>query len=354
MENQAYEDEQLRATKELAKLESHCQDRQLHANTIDSDPFIAKITTHPESHVYEDISTTTGSSSKISEQTFLPDETPNTREAQERRSADFTKQAWASGVSSTTSPAIEKSALSSSAEISANRDSVSSSSRAVSRTNRNDTEVSCRKLCKLPETLHGKAEDNSSSSARQNEENSSTAQSDRRGNRRRRKKDCKHCTNKLAGANSCEKLDKLASAKDTILRKNEDDRWKKDSNAANLLLRDSILRSQNIKIYPILTKTNLRDPGKRSCSIAFPVQNGPRLTESATNLLANARKDKMLDQIMGSNSNKLLEVSKNEVDMRVNSIYSQDRWYGKDAPIFYTELKDQNPFQVRFCRIISR
>jgi len=32
--------------------------------------------------------------------------------------------------------------------------------------------------------------------------------------------------------------------------------------------------------------------------------------------------------------------------MRINSIYSQDRWYGKEPQIFYTDIKDQNPFQV--------
>lgn len=351
MENQGYKEEQSRIEEKQSTLESHYCDRKLHADTIDGDPFIIKITTHPKSHVYEDISTSTESSSKFSERAPFLDETQNIRETQNCRSADFTKQAWTSETS-ITSPVIKKSfqqnpTLFSSTGINANRDSVNSLLRTVSRTSEDDTEMFCRNRCDLSGILHENVEANVFSSPRQNENSSreTTAQSDRRPNRRRKKKDCKQCKSKLASANSCEKLDELTASKDAILRENKSDH--KDPDAPNFLFRDSIMRSQNIKIYPILNRTNLRDLStKRSWSVPVS-ENGPRLTEGAANVLANARNDKMLDQITGSNQNKLLDVPNNETNMRVNSIYSQSRWYGKDMPIFYTNLKDQNPFQVR-------
>ncbi|XP_032677708.1 uncharacterized protein LOC116847065 isoform X2 [Odontomachus brunneus] len=349
MENQGYEEEQSRVEEKQSTSESHYCDRKLHMDTVDGDSLFTKITTHPESHVYEDISTTE-SSFKISERASFPDETQNIRETQNCRSTDFTKQAW-TNETSITSPVIEKSfqqnsTLSSSTGISANRDSVNSFERAVSRTIGDDTEISCRNRCDLSGNLHKNVEANVSSLSRQNENSSreTTEQPDRRPNRRRKKKDCKQCKSKLANTNSCEKLDELAASKDTILRENKSNHRDKDPDAPNFLFRDSILRSQNIKIYPILNRTSLRDLGtRRSCSVPM-CENGPRLTEGAVNLLANARNNKMLDQT-GSNQNKLLDVPNNETDMRVNSIYSQGRWYGKDMPIFYTNLKDQNPFQ---------
>ena len=33
--------------------------------------------------------------------------------------------------------------------------------------------------------------------------------------------------------------------------------------------------------------------------------------------------------------------------MKVNSIYAQEHWHTKDAPIFLTDIKEQSPFQVR-------
>ncbi|XP_072752143.1 uncharacterized protein [Anoplolepis gracilipes] len=343
MENQGYEEEQSRAEEEQSTLESRFRDRQPH-DTIDrSDPAVVS-RTHPENHVYEDIST----DCKFSERISFPDET---RETKERQSADLTsRQTWINEPPSIAATAIfdksfqQNSTLASSAEISTNHDSAISSSG----TNKDDLEGASENPRELPRSLPEKEGVLESVSSLPREKDSSrdpSAQSDRqRTNRRRRKKDCKHCRSKLAVANSCEKLDEMAGSEDAILRENEINQRNKESDfTSNLLFRESLLRTQNIKIYPIVKRTSLGDIGVKNSPIAF-LENElhPRTADNATKFLVN---DRMLGKVTESQDKLLLGVSRNGTDMRINSIYSQDRWYGKESPIFYTEVKDQNPFQ---------
>ncbi|XP_025152388.1 uncharacterized protein LOC105181089 isoform X3 [Harpegnathos saltator] len=359
MENQGYEEEQSRIEEQSVPKSCH-RDQQLYVDTIDGDPSVARATTYPESHLYEDISINTEISTQFLEQTSSLSETQDNNETdnheiQDQQPIDFTKQAWVNGTSSNTSLVIEKSnqqnsTLSSLVEISANYNRVSSSPRAVSRTSEDDTEGFNKNPC----SFHRNVKENISSIPRQSENFSrdTIVQSDRRPNRRRKKKDCKHCRNKLSSANTCEKLDELVNNKDTILKETGNDHREKNPDVSNFLFRDSILKSQNIKIYPMLNKTSFQDLGtKKSYSTAFHTsENGSRLMEDASNFLANAQNDKMLHKMTESKQNKLLEAPRNSAlsDMRINSIYSQDRWYDKDTSIFYTDFKDQNPFQKAY------
>lgn len=339
MENQGYEEEQSRAEKEST---SH--------DTIErNDSVIARM--HPESHVYEDISSDTAAVSKFSERISFPDDT---RETEDRRSADLARQAWIDEPSSVAADAIlDKSfqqnlTLDSSAEIGANHDSGISSTRAVSGTNK-DVLEGAKNPRDLPRSLaDGDVHENVFSSPREKDLTRDTpVQPDRRTNRRRKKKDCKHCRNKLAVVNSCDKLDELASSEDAILKENEINHRNKDPDfTSSLLFRESLLRPQNIKIYPIVKRTSLGDIGVKNFSTAF-LENElhSRMNCTAENAARFLLNDKMLDKVTESNRNKILEVSRNGTDMRINSIYSQDRWYGKES-IFYTDVKDQNPFQV--------
>jgi len=320
MENQAYEEDQSRA-EEQPTLESQ-SDRQPHVDTIDDgDSCVPRTTMHTESHVYEDISVDTeditGEHVEFSEQISLPDESRDTCEIRDCRSADFVRQAWISKPSITfpvlNNPFQRSSTLPFSAEISAKHDSASPTS---CKTNDDDLERGFGKLCNL---LSGNVSENVSPSSRTENEDSSrdraSTQPDRKPNqRRRKKKDCKHCRSKLAGAGSCEKLDELADSKDAFLKENGSDH--KDLEVSNFLFRESLPRPQNIKIYPTVNRTSLRDIGaKRSCSAAFPTsENGLHLTEK---FLMNAGSDKMLDGMAENNQNKILGMSKNGIDMRI-------------------------------------
>lgn len=349
MENQAYEEDQSRAEDQSTLESCSNRNRRPHVDTVDDESFVPTTTTHGEGHVYEDISTGTEDIIEFSEEIPFPDESRSACEIKDRRSADLTKQAWIS--ESSVSPAADKllphdSTLLSSAGISANHDSATST---LSKTSDDDPERGSGKLCHLLSgSLAGKVLESVSSSSRENEDSSrdhASAQSDRKPNRRRKKKDCKHCRSKLAGVGSCEKLDESVGGEDAILKENGSDR--KTLDVPNFLFRESLLRPQNIKIYPAINRTSLRDIGaKRSGSAAFPMsENRLHLTER---FLMNAGNDKVLNEIVENNQNKILGMSKNGTDMRINSIYSQDRWCGKESPIFYTDVKDQNPFQVSY------
>lgn len=297
-----------------------------HSRVKDSDSDLARTSTHPEGHVYEDISTTTDipdSSERIS---FL-DESRNN----DCRSAESAGQAWIN--ESSNDKSYQQNSTLSSPTISTNHDSANSTSQTVFRTNEDEnSENSCGKSCDHPAASPPEDVPTGSVSSQKNEDllrDNILMQSDRK--RRRRKKDCKHCRSKLAGANSCEKLDE--SNKDAILRENENNHREKDS--SGFLFRESLLRPQNIKIYPMMDRMSLREISAKSSSNAFFVtetNSGPRSTENE--FLMNAE----------NNRNKLLGT-----DMRINSIYSQDRWQGKESPIFYTDIKDQNPFQVSYA-----
>lgn len=357
MENQGYVEDQSRIAEEQSTLE--LRDEQLRVETIDviDDPVVTAATTPSEGHVYEDIATFAGiDACELPEQTSCPDESRDPRETKNRRSIDFAIQAWINGPPC---PVIDRlfqqSSALSSARIGTNHNSSTTSSREASKTSEDDPERFFGKSRYLP-TLppSGDISENVSSSPRTNEDSSRnasvTTQSDRRPNRRRRKKDCKHCRSKLADAGSCEKLDELVNNKDAILRENGDNHRDKNPDASTLLFREPLLRTQNIKIYPLVRKTSLRDiDAKRNSSAAFPASEyGVHKTENTAKLLLSTE-DRMLGQVVENaqgGENKILGVMGKGTDMRINSIYSQDRWYLKEPQIFYTDVKDQNPFQV--------
>ncbi|KAG5336154.1 LRP2 protein, partial [Acromyrmex heyeri] len=346
MENQGYEEDQSRAAQEQSTLESRRRDQQLCTDTIDviDNPVVARATSHPESNLYEDIAIGAGTNTcELSKRTSYSDESRNLPET----GGLLARQAWINRPSSSTidRPFQQNSTLSS--RISTNHDSIIT----LSRTNEDDAEKVFEKSHELPvPSLSEDVSENVSLSLQANEDSSqdaSVTQFDRRLNRRRRKKDCKHCRSKLADVSSCEKFDELIDSKDTILKENGDNHRDRHPDASTLLFRESLLRPQNIKVYPIVSRTSLRDIGaKRSSSAAFPASEyGVHRTENAARFLLNMENDKMLGQVVEGAQNKILGVSGNGTDMRINSIYSQDRWYNKESQIFYTDVKDQNPFQ---------
>lgn len=374
MENQGYEEDQSRAAAEQAILESR-RDQQPREDTIDvidDDSVVARTTPHLEGHVYEDIVPGVGTDAgtdagadtgtdacEFSERTSCLDESRDPREIGNHQSIDFVKQAWINEPSS--SPAIDRLfqqslALFSSTRISTNHDSVTTLSGATSRTSEDEPEKGFRKSRELPAPpLSEDVSENVSSSSRANEDSSrdaSVTQSNRRPNRRRKKKDCKHCRSKLVDAGSCEKLDNLISYKDMFLKENGDNHRDKNPDTSILLFRESLLRPQNIKVYPIVRRTSLRDiDAKRGSLATLPASEYGVHTKNAAGFLLNTETDRMFGPVVENVQNKILGVSGNGTDMRINSIYSQDRWYGKESQIFYTDVKDQNPFQVSYGRI---
>ncbi|XP_026826776.1 uncharacterized protein LOC105281994 isoform X2 [Ooceraea biroi] len=340
MENEGYEEDQSRTEGEQSTLEN--SNHQLHASTIEADASIVTVT-HSDGHVYEDISTNTEKTLELSETPFS-DKSQSIHETKDLRLPDATKRAWISRPSSIASPTIDRyfrndSTLPSSAGISANRESPVSSSLTASK---DDPARLSKNSCDFRRDV---LENVSLESSREDSTRDASVQSDRRPNRRRRKKDCKHCRSKLSSASSCEKLNELADGRDAILRENASKHPDKEFDVTNLLFREPFLHSQNLKIYPIVNRASLRDIGAKK---GFPAFSENRLGNAA-GTSPNAIDDGILGQVAESNQTKMYQESNgvliNGIDMRVNSIYSQDRWYGKELPVFYTGVKDQNNFQ---------
>lgn len=360
MENQGYEEDHSRAEDKQSKLESHYCNQQVDTDTFNDDASVTRNIPYPENHVYEDIST--GASSIFSES--FPDESLNTCCIKDYQFADVTKQAWINGSPLILSSVIEKSNAferntilsSSSPVISVYHDSECPLSRMVSKTSGEDLDPErfSGELCY--DTSRSVLGDNSdsvlSSPSRGNEDPSRnvSTQFNRRPNRRRKKKDCKHCRNKLIAVNSCEKINEVVGSKDAILRENQDNDQDKNSDVSRFLFSESLLRPQNIKIYPIVKQTNLLEiDSKKHFSTSFSIsKNALCSSKDSTSFLMNGNNNGILGQMTENNQSKMLGVLKSERDMRINSIYSQERWYGKESQIFYTNVKDHNPFQVNY------
>jgi len=347
MENEGYEEDQSRA--EGGQFETSNRDQ------LQGDSSTA-IATHPDSHIYEDISTDTERTLELSETSDLSDKSRNAREIKDLRSLDATEQAWVSRPLSIVSPTIDTcfrndSTLSPLAGISANRESPVSSSLAASMASDDDP----ARLSKNSNDLRRDVAENVSlESSRENEDSTRDAsvQSDRRPNRRRRKKDCKHCRSKLTSASSCERLDELANGKDMILEEDTNKRGPdKDLDVTNLSFREPFPLSHNLKIYPVASRTSLRDIGAKKDSYAFPAFSENRLGNATSTCGPYIVDKEISNQIAGNNQIKMYSenngvFANGNLDMRINSIYSQERWYGKELPIFYTDVKDQSTFQV--------
>jgi len=345
MENEGYEEDQSRAKGGQSTFETSNRD-QLHSDSSSA------IATHLDGHVYEDISTDIERTLEFSE-TSSSDKSGNAHEIKDLRSLDATNQAWVSRPLSIVSPTIDRyfrndSTLSPLAGISANRESPVSSSLAASMASDDDSAKLSKNSCDLRRDV---AESVSLESSRENEGSTRDAsvQSDRRPNRRRRKKDCKHCRSKLTSASSCERLNELADDKDVIFEEDTNKHPDKDLDVTNFSFREPFPRSQNLKIYPVVSRASLRDISVRKDSYAFPAFSENRLG-NATNTLPHIMDKEISGQVVESNQIKMYPESNgafaNGIDMRINSIYSQERWYGKELPIFYTDVKDQSSFQV--------
>lgn len=168
-------------------------------------------------------------------------------------------------------------------------------------------------------------------------EGQARAQSGCRPNRRRRKKDCKHCRSKAAASASARLCD------------------------ADHREHQEAALGKNQQPQPILDPCNLgllaaRSPGGMAerKELAGPAADPTVFTISenvggspgnALKLLEYERND--AGPIRETNDGKaLITPEKNPAGMRVNSIYSQDRWYAKEAPIFSTDVKEHGTFQV--------
>lgn len=137
-------------------------------------------------------------------------------------------------------------------------------------------------------------------------------QTEPRPNRRRRKKDCKHCR-KAIGPRG-----------DAILQKNQENQE-----------RNFPTGNSDVQTNPLTV---------------FTISETVRCSPSSTLKFIEYERNEVrsnVGHVPENNEEKALIVPEknNRPGMRVNSIYSQERWYAKEAPVFFTNVKEHASFQ---------
>ncbi|KAK1124671.1 hypothetical protein K0M31_006042 [Melipona bicolor] len=154
-------------------------------------------------------------------------------------------------------------------------------------------------------------------------------------NKRRRKKDCKHCRSKanaVAFNNDQQRQIDRDGENDTVLRRNRDNERQRlqivssGSNDARAIIESGVPPSDSPSVFSISEKI-----------AGFPAKLSGSERIGRANLLVHSAEINENDV--------LIESEKTRPSMRVNSIYSQDRWYTKESPIFFTDVKEHGSFQ---------
>ncbi|CAL7940974.1 unnamed protein product [Xylocopa violacea] len=183
-----------------------------------------------------------------------------------------------------------------------------------------------------------------------------STQAECKPNRRRRKKDCKHCRIKAAQACCSQEHQVDDRGNDTILRKNRNNEQQQRLHAMDPNSSDPqmILDTRNFAMVP------LRSPIRETDELAITGNNSSSIftiSEKIDELCSPANTMKLIESEQNEgranlpnstdvSEDRVLTVSeKSRASMRVNSIYSQDRWYTKEAPIFLADVKEHGSFQ---------
>lgn len=172
----------------------------------------------------------------------------------------------------------------------------------------------------------------------------------RRPNRRRRKKDCKHCRSKVAAFIDGEQRQVGERENETVVRKNRDNEQQQRLQVSNDP--QTILDPCNFTMLPACSPNANELTGNDSSSvftISEKIGKGSPINlierkDGCTNLANSA--------VINEDNNALIRSEKSRLSLRVNSIYSQERWYTKGASIFCTDVKQHGTFQVGVSKFL--
>ncbi|XP_053981866.1 uncharacterized protein LOC128878060 isoform X2 [Hylaeus volcanicus] len=161
-----------------------------------------------------------------------------------------------------------------------------------------------------------------------------------RPNRRRRKKDCKHCRSKAAASNTPHEMDDREQ-KDTVLRKNRDNEQQQgqlSTDSPRTILEDYNFGNQGSP------KEEFPRKGNNPMTV-YTISENVGGDENTGKLIEYERSPGQVIEANNKEDKALIASEKIKAGMRVNSIYSQDRWYAKEGPIFFTDVKEHGSFQ---------
>ena len=177
-------------------------------------------------------------------------------------------------------------------------------------------------------------------------------QSEQRPTRRRRKKDCKHCKNKTnSGPSSSTEVPVNVGCKEKFHDENKF--LSQEQNGKSRLGIEPIFSLPDGRLPNFCTLRCEKMLGRTSS--AYCISNNATVDNNSgdskcVNYDNNDIKAR-LGQIQVCKGNALpVTLPENRNGMKVNSIYAQEHWNTKDAPIFLTDFNEQSPFQVRNLR----
>ncbi|XP_017792976.1 PREDICTED: uncharacterized protein LOC108574841 [Habropoda laboriosa] len=170
-------------------------------------------------------------------------------------------------------------------------------------------------------------------------------QNECRPNRRRKKRDCKHCRSKAAFSN----IRELEINDMTVLRKNRDNEQQQQQQRVTSNSNDP----RNFVMLPTCSPIRKVDEsvvmlGSNTSSVFTISEKVGGSPASTLKFMESERDDgraNLVNSTQINEDNALTVAEKSRAGMRVNSIYSQDRWYAKEAPIFFTDVKEHGSFQ---------
>lgn len=183
-----------------------------------------------------------------------------------------------------------------------------------------------------------------------------TLQSECRPSKKRRKKDCKHCRNKAAASSNDQHHQVADKESETILRKDRNNEQQQRLQISGSKDSQTILDPRNFTMLPVCC------PNRKPDEFAMPATNSPSVftisekvggsPASTVKLIRNERSGcaNLVDLAEINEDNALIGSARNRPGMRVNSIYSQDRWYTKGASMLFTDAKEHGSFQVSVVR----
>ncbi|XP_026669251.1 uncharacterized protein LOC108624914 isoform X2 [Ceratina calcarata] len=143
--------------------------------------------------------------------------------------------------------------------------------------------------------------------------------------RRRKKKDCKHCRSKLVG-----NVEQNVEGEDETVLRNDQSTFDDPR---------TVLHPRNFATRSAIGNSETPATGNDSIlTISEKIAGSPASTMKLIDRQRNGSVSRL-------NSTEAKESSEKRAGMRVNSIYSQDRWYTKEPAIFAVDVKEHSPFQ---------
>ncbi|KAI4499961.1 hypothetical protein M0802_004831 [Mischocyttarus mexicanus] len=183
-----------------------------------------------------------------------------------------------------------------------------------------------------------------------------------RGNERRRRKDCKNCKNKgnfvnsensekinndkegRKLSNSCLQSDKFLPLCHSLSKTTEEFEESVGQNSSSITIFSISEKVQQQQQQQLLQQHHHHHEQQQQQQ----QQQEEHLPSRTLEYLQYDRNDveTKLAHVVETNEDKALIISKSsQPSMRINSIYTQDHWYAKEAPVFYTDLKEPTAFQ---------